>query len=94
MSREYSIRHVVRQHADADTQQNTAEFPYTPSQACLVWWGLHLLSIELRKPIPGGCWEDYSDTMRCYADAIDWIGVAQQRLLAHARTHQLEISPT
>jgi hypothetical protein len=92
MSREYNIRHVVRQHADADTKKNSAEFLFTPSQACLVWWGLHLLSMELRKPIPGGSWEDYPDTMRCYADAIDWVGTAQERLAAHASKHKLEVS--
>ena len=90
MSREYDIRHVVRQHAAAETRANSADFPFTPAQACLVWWGLHLLSMELRKQAPG-CWEDYPDTLRCYADAIEWVETTKERLALHARKHKLEL---
>lgn len=93
MSRQYSIRHVVRQHAEADTRENSEPFQFTPSQACLVWWALHLLLTELGKPLPGNALEErYPDDLRCQADAIEFVTATMSLLLAHAKNHNAEIS--
>lgn len=93
MSREYSIRQVVRQHADASTQDGKQEFYFTPSQACLAWWGLWLLVRELGKPIPSSPGDDnFADDLRCYADAIDWSHATMQKLSAHAKAHKCEVT--
>jgi hypothetical protein len=91
MSREYSIRNVVRQHAGADTRENTRMFPMTPSQAGLAWWGLFLLVHELGN-IPGHPGDEgFSDDLRCYADAIDWSHKTMQALAVHAKESKVEV---
>jgi len=93
MSREYSIRNVVRQHADASTQEHKEPFYFTPSQACLAWWGMWLLVRELGKPIPSSLGDDnFADDLRCYADAIDWARSTMQKLAAHAKGKGLEVT--
>jgi hypothetical protein len=92
MSREYSIRNVVRKHAEASTQDNKEPFYFTPTQACLAWWGLFLLVRELGKPIPGSAGdEEFTDDLRSYADAIDWANNTMAKLNMHARRHKLVV---
>lgn len=94
MSREYSIRKAVREHADASTQDNKQAFYFTPSQARLAWWGMQLLLQELGGTIPSSpAEEEFADDLLCYADAIEWTKTAMLGLATHSERFKLEVLP-
>lgn len=88
---------VVRLHADADTQENTAAFHLTPTQAALVWWAMRRLESAIRDSAGWVHeWDSlheatWSDNMRCHADAAEWSREFRHKLEAHAKAHDLEV---
>lgn len=85
------IRRVVNMFADAQLLKDQQDFGLTPAQACLVWWGLNLLNDAIRDSVRW-CSNDseFSDTLRCHADAAEWSREFMGRLWEHAKTHGLE----
>lgn len=86
------IHRAVRLHAEADTRANSLEFRLTPSQACLVWWGMRLLNRAIRD---SSRWCDdgaeFADSLRCHADAVEWSKAFMNQLDGHAKDHNLEV---
>ena len=92
MSRECSLRNVVRKHAEASTRDDAECFLLTPAQAALVWWALDMLRTriaEMSTPSPYD--DEYADELRCKADAIDWASKTMPTLATHARKHKVEV---
>lgn len=89
-----AITYVVRAHAGAGTRENCEEFQLTPAQASLVWWGMELLERAVRD---AARWADlhdeYADTLRCHADAIEWSRAFKRDLLGHVKSHKMEVAP-
>jgi hypothetical protein len=79
------VKRAVKIHADADTQENKAEFYLTPAQARLVWWGMRCLANAIRESV-ADCQTgaDYADDLRCHADADEWGRGFMSRLAGHA----------
>lgn len=90
-----AIVYVVRAYAGAAERKNITEFRLTPAQASLVWWGMELLERAVRD---SARWcdlhnEDYADTLRCHADAVEWSQNFRKELLSHVKNHKMEVAP-
>lgn len=87
------ILRAVRLHAAADTRENSESFLLTPTQAVLVWWGMDRLERAVQDCARwANLYDQYADTLRCHADAVDWSRDFKQKLMAHAKTHNLEVA--
>lgn len=84
---------AVRIHAEAGTRENSQQFSLTPSQAVLVWWAMDRLEHAIQDSARwASLYDDYADTLRCHADAVEWSKNFRKQLLKHAQAHKLEVS--
>lgn len=87
------LTRAVRIHAGADTREDAAEFNLTPAQAMLVWWGMELLERAVRDSARwADLYDQYPDTLRCHADAIEWSRDFRERLMIHAKAHNIGVA--
>lgn len=86
------LTRAVRIHAGEGTEEDAAEFRLTPAQAILAWWGMERLERAIQE---AARWTDrydqYTDTLRCHADAVEWLREFRSQLSAHAKAHNLEV---
>ena len=89
-----AIVYVVRAYAGANTRENSTEFRLTPAQASLVWWGMEILERTVRDSARWcDLYNDYADTLRCHADAVEWSRDFKKELLTHVKNHNMEVAP-